>query len=79
MKNKIKNILKKNKLKRNKLDGGGLGTILLCTIYDTIIENVLFEDGDVNTQVFLYLKKLLLLRVNILAIILLHNDFFKMY
>jgi hypothetical protein len=79
MKNKIKNILKKNKLKRNKLDGGGLGTILLCTIHDTIIENVLFEDGDVNTQVFLYLKKLLLLRVNILAIILLHNDFFKMY
>jgi hypothetical protein len=49
----------------------------------TIIENVLFEDGDVNIfcifnsiQIFLYLKKKLLLRANILAIILLHNVFF---
>jgi len=40
MKNKIKNILKK-KLKRNKLDGGGLGTILLCTIHDTILKMVM--------------------------------------
>jgi hypothetical protein len=43
MKNKIKNILKKKKLKRNKLDVGGLGTGLLCTIYSTTVENVLFE------------------------------------
>ena len=83
MKNKIKNILKEKKLKRNKLDVGGLGTVLLCIIHGTIIENVLFEDGDVNifctfnsTQVFLYLKKQLLLRANILAIILLHNGYF---
>ena len=60
-----------------------MGTVLLCIIHGTIIENVLFEDGDVNifctfnsTQVFLYLKKQLLLRANILAIILLHNGYF---
>jgi len=83
MKNKIKNILKEKKLKRNKLDVGGLDTVLLCIIHIIIIENVLFEDGDVNifcifnsTQVFLYLKKQLLLRANILAIILLHNGYF---
>jgi hypothetical protein len=83
MKNKIKNILKEKKLKRNKLDVGGLDTVLLCIIHSIIIENVLFEDGDVNifcifnsTQVFLYLKKQLLLRANILAIILLHNGYF---
>jgi len=81
MKNKIKNILKEKKLKRNKSD-----TVLLCIIYGTIIENVLsyvlFEDGDVNifcifnsTQVFLYLKKQLLLRANILVIILLYNGY----
>jgi len=47
MKNKIKNILKEKKLKRNKLDVENvmhyLCTGLLCTIYNTTVENVLFE------------------------------------
>ena len=46
-----------------------MGTTLLCAIYGAIVENTLFEDGDAAnifcafnpTQVFLHLKKKLLL------------------
>ena len=66
-----------------------MGVTLQCAIHGAIVKNTFFEDGDGAiifrvfnpTQVFLYLKKKLLLtryevRANMLAIILLHNDYF---
>jgi DNA/RNA endonuclease YhcR with UshA esterase domain len=66
-----------------------LGVALQCAIHGATVKNTFFEDGDGvitfrvfnPTQVFLHLKKKLLLtryevRANMLAIILLHNDYF---
>jgi DNA/RNA endonuclease YhcR with UshA esterase domain len=67
-----------------------LGAALLCAIHGVTIENILFEDGNGantfyifnQTQIFLHLKKILLLTryeamANMLAIILLRNGIFK--
>ena len=64
-KNKIRNILKRKKLKGKKFVGGILGTAMLCVIHGATVENTLFEDGDCTNifhafnpnQVFLHLKK----------------------
>jgi hypothetical protein len=66
-----------------------LGAALLCPIHGATVENILFEDGDgANTfctfnptQIFLHLKKILLLtccgtQANMLVIILLLNNYF---
>jgi hypothetical protein len=67
-----------------------LGAALLCAIHGVTVENILFEDYDGantfrafnSTQIFLHLKKKLLLtrcgaRANMLVIILLRNIYFK--
>jgi hypothetical protein len=69
-----------------------LGTALLCAIHDAAVENTLFKDDDGTntfrtfnpTQVFLHLKNKLVLtrcgaRTNMLAIILLRNNYFLKY
>jgi hypothetical protein len=66
-----------------------LSAALLCPFHGATVKNTLFEDGDSAntfrvfnpTQVFLHLKKNLLLtrcgaRANILIIILLRNGYF---
>jgi hypothetical protein len=66
-----------------------LGADLLCVIHGVSIENILFEDCNGantfyifnQTQIFLHLKKILLLThyealANMLAIILLRNGYF---
>jgi len=91
-KKKIENILKGQKLKEKKLVVNVFGVTLSCAIYGATVENTLFEDGDgANTvhafnptQVFLHLKKNLLLtrcraRANMLVIILLCNCYFLKY
>jgi hypothetical protein len=88
-KNKIGNILKGKKLKGKKLVVSLLGAALLCPFHGATVKNTLFEDGDSAntfrvfnpTQVFLHLKKKLLLtrcgaRANILIIIILRNGYF---
>jgi len=91
-KNQIENILKGKKLKGKKLVVGVLSAALLCIIHGATVENILFEDSDdVNTfhtfnptQVFLHLKKKILLtrcgvRTNMVVIILLRNYYFLKY
>ena len=68
-----------------------LGVVMLCVIHGTTVENILFEDNGINTfrafnptQVFLHLKEKMLLtrheaRANMLTIILLRNEFLKIY
>ena len=84
--------LKRKKIKGKKLVASVLGAALLCSFYGATVKNTLFEDdNDANTfrpfnptQIFLHLKKYLLLarceaRANILVIILLRNGYFLKY
>jgi hypothetical protein len=88
-KNYHRNILNGKKLKGKKLVVGVLGAALQCVIDGATVENTLFEDDSAAntfrafnpTQIFLHLKKKLLLtrygaRANMLAIVLLRNYYF---